>query len=136
MTTGEISKTLILKALLHEPQLLVMDEPFNGLDRRSRDMVADFIGSLIRTGLQVIIITHRLDEIIPEISHVLLMTAEGVQKMGYKDEVLNSGGASAGLSNRPRPAESSKSIVRAGTRSDAAFEAGSREPFGGGHQAD
>ncbi len=90
LTTGEISKTLILKALLHEPQLLVMDEPFNGLDRRSRDMVADFIGSLIRNGLQVIIITHRLDEIIPEISHVLLMTAEGVQKMGPKNEVLNS----------------------------------------------
>ena len=90
LTTGEISKILILKALLHEPQMLVMDEPFNGLDRSSRDIVADFIGGLIRTGLQVIIITHRIDEIIPEISHVLLMTAEGIQKMGYKNEVLNS----------------------------------------------
>jgi molybdate transport system ATP-binding protein len=88
MTTGEISKTLILKALLHQPQLLILDEPFNGLDRRSRNRVADFISGLIRKGLQVIMITHRIDEILPEISHVLMMTADGVQKKGYKNEVL------------------------------------------------
>jgi len=90
LTTGEIIKTLILKALLPDPELLIMDEPFNGLDRRSRDAVAEFIGSLICDGLQVIIITHRIDEILPEISHVLLLTADGIQKMGSKNDVLKS----------------------------------------------
>jgi molybdate transport system ATP-binding protein len=88
LTTGEISKTLILKALLHQPQLLILDEPFNGLDRRSIHRVADFISGLMRDGLQVIMITHRITEILPEISHVLMMTADGVIKKGYKSEVL------------------------------------------------
>jgi molybdate transport system ATP-binding protein len=88
LTTGEISKALILKALLQQPELLILDEPFNGLDRRSRKSVAAFISRLMRDGLQVILITHRIDEILPEISHVLMMTADGVQKTGAKQEVL------------------------------------------------
>ena len=90
LTTGEISKALILKALLHRPQLLILDEPFSGLDRRNKEEVARIIGDLIRTGLHLILITHHMDEIVPEISHVLLLTAEGVQKAGRRDEVLRS----------------------------------------------
>ncbi len=88
LTTGEISKALILKALLHRPRLLILDEPFSGLDRRNKQEVAKIIGDLIHAGLHLILITHYMDEIAPEISHVLLLTAEGVQKAGRRHEVL------------------------------------------------
>lgn len=90
LTTGEISKILILKSLLHHPQLLILDEPFKGLDRRSKQGVAEIIGNLMRTGLHLILITHCIEEIGPEISHVLVLTADGVQKMGRKNGVLQS----------------------------------------------
>lgn len=90
LTTGEISKVLILKALINRPQLLVLDEPFNGLDREAKRAIGDVIGQLTRSGLQVVLITHRIEEILSEISHVLMMTEEGIQKQGPRAEVLQS----------------------------------------------
>lgn len=90
LTSGEINKILILKALIYQPQVLILDEIFNGLDQRSKASVAQLIRDLIRKGLQVILITHRIDEILPEISHVLVMTKDGVQQSGPKEEVLRS----------------------------------------------
>ena len=90
---------------------------------------ADFIGSLIRTGLQVIIITHRIDEIIPEISHVLLMTAEGVQKMGCKNEVLNSAVLQQVYRIDHDPLNPARQLTRPPADQTLAFKAGSREPY-------
>lgn len=90
LTTGEISKVLILKALINRPQLLVLDEPFNGLDRDAKKAVSDVIGRMIRNGLQVVLITHRIEEILPEISHVLMMNAEGITAAGSKAKILDS----------------------------------------------
>jgi molybdate transport system ATP-binding protein len=90
LTTGEISKILIAKALLDQPRLLILDEPFNGIDPQSWGGVAQLIGKLIRSGLQVILITHSIDQIIPEISHVLLLTTDGIETRGIRNKVIES----------------------------------------------
>ena len=90
LTSGEISTMLIFKALMNHPQMLVLDEPFNGFDRRSKDKMKELIGGLIRNGLQVILITHQMEDILPEIDHVLIMTADGIQKTGTTAAVLKS----------------------------------------------
>lgn len=91
LTTGDISKLLILKALLdfEHPRMLMLDEPFNGLDPFARDRVADFIHQLVKGGLQIILITHRLEEIIPDIDHVMLLTANGMQQNGPRKRILS-----------------------------------------------
>jgi len=90
LTTGDISKLLILKALLdfEHPRMLMLDEPFNGLDPSARDRVTGFIHQLVKGGLQIILITHRLEEIIPDIGHVMLLTANGMQKKGPRKRIL------------------------------------------------
>ncbi len=90
LTSGEISTMLILKALMNHPQLLVLDEPFNGFDRQSKDKMKALIGGLIRNGLQVILITHQMEDILPEIDHVLILTAGGIRKAGPAATVLKS----------------------------------------------
>lgn len=88
LTTGDISKVLILKALLKKPNLLVMDEPFSGLDRESRDAMARLISHLVHTDIQVVLITHRMREIPPEITHVMTISAGGIKKTGLKNELF------------------------------------------------
>ena len=88
MATGQISRILILKALLNHPRILILDEPFNGLDGQSKKAMALLMGRLMNSGLHVVLITHRMDEIVPEISHVMVITDQGIQKMGPKDQTL------------------------------------------------
>ena len=88
LATGEISQILILKALIKKPHLLVMDEPFSGLDRESREAMTRLISHLVHTDTQVVLITHRIREIPPEITHVMAISAGGIKKSGSKNELL------------------------------------------------
>lgn len=103
LTTGEISKLLILRALLKQPRLLLLDEPFTGLDRESAKSLARLTGRLIRSGVQTVLITHRLDEIPAETSHVMLMAAGKVRKTGTKNEILEPDNGREGFSIRQKP---------------------------------
>ncbi len=103
LTTGEISRTLILKALLKQPRLLLLDEPFTGLDRESAKILARLIGRLIRTGIQTVLITHRLDEIPAETSHVMLMAGGKIRKTGMKNEILEPDNGREGFSMGQKP---------------------------------
>ena len=91
LSTGEISKMLILGALVKNPQLLILDEPFNGMDPQSIQSITDLITKLMRQQMRVILITHRREEIVPLISHVMLLSANGIEKYGPKPEMLRGG---------------------------------------------
>ncbi len=88
LSTGEIRKVLILRALVRSPQLLILDEPFDGLDRESRRQLAHLINGLMNGNRQLILITHRLEEIPPKISHVLAVDKGKVVCQGRREEVL------------------------------------------------
>jgi molybdate transport system ATP-binding protein len=88
LSVGEVSKVLIARALIKEPQLLILDEPFEGLDLLSRKSMAAVINDLMLDTMRVILITHRFDEIAPNISHVLFLRDGKVFHAGKKETVF------------------------------------------------
>ena len=88
ISSGEMAKTLIARALLKKPRLLILDEPYDGLDHRSRQSLKQMLESLIGDQIQVVLITHRFEEIMSNISHVLLLKNGSVYQQGTRHEVL------------------------------------------------
>jgi molybdate transport system ATP-binding protein len=71
LSTGELRKLLIARALLQRPRMLILDEPFNGLDDASQVQLAQILDRLGRTGVQLVLITHRPVEIPTTFTHLL-----------------------------------------------------------------
>jgi len=90
LSTGEMRKLLIARALLKEPRLLILDEPFEGLDQHSKLKIKNSIIDLIDHGYQIVLVTHRMDELIPRISHVLCLKEGKIIMQGTRDEVFES----------------------------------------------
>ncbi len=88
LSNGEIRKVLITRALRSVPNLLILDEPFAGLDAASRKTLSQGISALMAQGTQIILITQRLEEVIAGISHVLLIREGRVFRTGRRAEVL------------------------------------------------
>jgi molybdate transport system ATP-binding protein len=88
LSLGEMNTVLIAKAVIKKPNLLILDEPFAGLDKQSRVFLAETINDLMRQDLQVILITHRFEEITPNITHVLLLKNGKVFMSGRKEEIF------------------------------------------------
>lgn len=78
LSTGEMRKALIAGALLKSPRLLVLDEPFDGLDPASRRQLHRIIGKVTADGTQLILVTHREEEIPPAVSHIIRLGPDGV----------------------------------------------------------
>jgi molybdate transport system ATP-binding protein len=88
LSTGEMRKTLIARALMKKPKLLILDEPFDGLDEPSRQTLKKAIDNLIKENINIVLIAHRLDEISPLIQNVLLISEGQILKQGKKADVL------------------------------------------------
>ncbi len=63
LSTGETRKTLLCQALMSDPQLLILDEPFDGLDVSSRQQLAALLADLHRAGITLVLVLNRFDEI-------------------------------------------------------------------------
>jgi len=90
VSTGEMRKVQIARVLIHAPNILILDEPFDGLDRSSRGGLAPIIDDLMDDTRTVILVTHRQREILPNISHVLAVSDGKVLLQGRREEVLTS----------------------------------------------
>jgi iron complex transport system ATP-binding protein len=88
MSSGEAKRTLIARALVHEPQTLLFDEPGNTLDLAGQLELREAMKELARAGLGVVLVTHQVSEIIPEIERVVLLRKGRVLADGRKDELL------------------------------------------------
>jgi molybdate transport system ATP-binding protein len=88
LSTGEMNTALIAKALIKRPKLLILDEPFDGLDAQSRNALAKIINDLMLGDMHVILITHQFAEIVPNITHVLLLRYGKIFKGGKKEDVF------------------------------------------------
>ncbi len=71
LSYGELRKLLLARALVREPELLVLDEPCDGLDPESRAGLLRSIQALCVGGTQVILVTHHPEDLVPVIGHVL-----------------------------------------------------------------
>ena len=90
MSTGEARRVLIARALVHEPKALVLDEPTRGLDLVSRHHFMERVRGVARQGTTLLLVTHHVDEIVPEISRVILLRGGRVAADGPKAAVLTS----------------------------------------------
>ncbi len=88
LSNGEQRKTLLVHTLLRAPRLLVLDDPFGGLDTATRRRLRGVIARLMRGGLPALVITSRPDEIPPETTHLLLVKNRRVVAQGAKAAML------------------------------------------------
>ena len=88
MSSGEARRVLIARALVHDPQALVLDEPSTSLDLRATYELRELLRKLAASGISIIMVTHHLPDIIPEMSRVLLIRDGRVFEDGAKQDVL------------------------------------------------
>jgi len=88
MSSGEARRVLIARALVHKPRALLFDEPSNSLDVFARQSLRHTMSSLAKAGIGIILVTHDLADIIPEIERVLLMSNGRIVAEGPKEEML------------------------------------------------
>ncbi len=102
MSSGEAKRTLIARALVHEPKTLLLDEPGNALDISGQLELRATLRELANAGLSIVLVTHHVAEIIPEIERVVLLQKGRVVADGPKEDVLTSEQLSALFGARVR----------------------------------
>ncbi len=90
LSTGEMRKVLIAKALVQKPKLLILDEPFEGVDIESKKSLILFIDKIISQNTHIVLITHHLEELLPSITHVLCVHNGHFLEQGKKEKILKS----------------------------------------------
>jgi len=88
MSSGESRRFLIGRAMVHDPRILILDEPTNSLDLHALHTFRQTIRKIARSGTGIILVTHNLQDIIPEITRVILMKNGKFVEDGPKEAVL------------------------------------------------
>jgi iron complex transport system ATP-binding protein len=88
MSSGEAKRTLIARALVHDPQTLLFDEPSNALDIAAQMQLRETMRELAQSGLGILLVTHHVSEIIPEIERVVLLRDGKIVADGPKEKML------------------------------------------------
>jgi len=100
MSAGEKRRILIARALVHRPRQLLLDEPSNALDLAAQRELRDTLRRLVAEGTGLVMVTHHLSDILPEIERVILMRGGRIAADGNRDELLTEPRLS-GLFNAP-----------------------------------
>jgi iron complex transport system ATP-binding protein len=79
---------LIARALVHQPRALLFDEPSNSLDFYAQHSLRQTMSRLANSGIGIILVTHDLADIVPEIKRVVLMSKGRIVADGSKEEML------------------------------------------------
>jgi iron complex transport system ATP-binding protein len=88
LSTGEARRVLIGRALVHDPHALILDEPASSLDLRALYSFRESVRKIASSGISVILVTHNLQDIIPEISRVVLIREGKIFRDGKKRDIL------------------------------------------------
>ena len=88
MSSGEARRILIARAMVHDPVALLLDEPSNSLDAHATLELRALLRRLAQSGTGVVIVTHHLSDIIPEIGRVILLKNGSVHGDGEKARLL------------------------------------------------
>jgi iron complex transport system ATP-binding protein len=91
LSSGEAHRLLIGRALVHDPLALLLDEPSNSLDFRAAIELRDILRKLAQAGTGILMVTHHLPDIIPEMERVILLRQGRVFADGSKSELLTTG---------------------------------------------
>ena len=88
MSTGEARRVLLARALVHDPRALILDEPSVALDLSAQHELRVILQKLARAGIGIVMVTHHLSDLIPEIRRVLLMSRGRIVEDGPIHSVL------------------------------------------------
>jgi iron complex transport system ATP-binding protein len=88
MSAGEKRRILIARALVHRPRQLLLDEPSNALDLAAQRELRDTLRRLAAEGTGLVLVTHHLGDILPEIDRVILMRGGRIVGDGPRAELL------------------------------------------------
>ena len=88
MSAGEKRRILIARALVHRPRQLLLDEPSNALDLAAQRELRETLRRLAQQGTGILLVTHHLGDILPEIDRVLLMSHGRIQADGPRASLL------------------------------------------------
>lgn len=88
MSAGEKRRILIARALVHQPQQLLLDEPSNALDLAAQRELRETLRRLAREGTGLVLVTHHLGDILPEIERVILMRDGRIVADGPREDLL------------------------------------------------
>jgi iron complex transport system ATP-binding protein len=89
LSSGEGKRVLIGRALVHDPLALLLDEPSNSLDLHATLELRDFVRKLAQAGTGILLVTHHLPDIIPEIDRVILLQNGRIFADGDKQQLLS-----------------------------------------------
>jgi len=88
MSTGEIRRVMIARALAPDPAALLLDEPTAGLDPVARRRFLETLRGVARAGKTIILVTHHVEELLPEIEQVVLMRDGHIVKAGSRAQTM------------------------------------------------
>lgn len=89
LSTGERRRVLIARALVHQPKILILDEPTTGLDLAAQFHFLEILAQLCRQpSLTVVLVTHHLEEVIDEFQQVLLLSGGRIEFDGPTNQAL------------------------------------------------
>lgn len=88
LSSGEARKVLLLKEILSKPELLILDEPFEGLDANSRGELLALLQSLVVSGQSLLFLINRIDDIPVCSTHLGLLQRGRIVESGAKEAIL------------------------------------------------
>jgi iron complex transport system ATP-binding protein len=88
MSAGEKRRIVIARALVHRPRQLLLDEPSNALDLAAQRELRETLRRLVAEGTGLVLVTHHLGDILPEIERVILMSGGRIVADGRREELL------------------------------------------------
>lgn len=91
LSSGQQRRTLLARALVHDPGVLVLDEPLVGLDLAAAHQLLALLRDLARGGTTLLLVTHQIEAVIPEISRCLLLKDGRVVGDGPSEMLLQDG---------------------------------------------
>lgn len=88
MSSGEGRRLLLARALVHEPRALILDEPSTALDLFAQQELRATLRDLAQMGIGIVMVTHFLSDLIPEVERVILMRQGSIVADGPKRKIL------------------------------------------------
>jgi iron complex transport system ATP-binding protein len=88
MSAGEQRRIMIARALVHEPDMLLLDEPSNALDLAAQRELREALRLIAQQGTGIVMVTHHLADILPEITRVIMMREGRIFADGTKEELI------------------------------------------------
>jgi len=95
LSAGETRRVLIARALVNRPQALLLDEPSSGLDLVARQQLIATMRVLAQQGITLVLVTHHIEEVIPEIERVILLRDGRLLADGARADMLRDAPLSA-----------------------------------------